>query len=398
MNKGTRLFSSLLFSLFFVTNLQPSWNALGGGVYSAYYGAGNGVDENGYYNPVSPGAIGNYDGRSAAPISAGVSASSTGEYDDQGLFAFNTGDIPVAAFATEPLSYDFENQYGKAPVWMYIELNKEASGDSVYQYVPTTNPASWHSEDAAAGDWQEWTNLDNGVATGTPLSLASIASANPSATVDRVYLTEGIGDSYHATDHGTLAWVDTVTIGDTVYNFATTTATTTDSDASTSTPTTATTTATSTDSSTNTTSTDSTGSGQATTTPTATSTPVVNFGGSGGFVIAGSSIKNLLAGVNIPTGGRSSQYASPTPATSTTNSIVATSSINSLQASTFGISHHPKTKNKTLAVVTPPKKSKTTIPQTASVYDASQQSGSNNLGSRVSTILSAFWSALKKFF
>jgi len=342
-----QLFGSLIFSIFFVTNLQPSWNAInGGGVWSAYYGAGNGVDASGNYNPVSPGAIQNYDGRSAAPIFAGVSASSTADYDDQGLFAFDTNNTPITTFATEPLTYDFENQYGTAPVWMYIELNKGATGDSVYQYVPTTNPASWHTEDAANGNWQAWTNLDNGVATSTALSLASIALANPNATVDRVYLTEGIGDSYHADDNGTVAWVNTVTIGDNVYNFATAPATTTDS-------------------------TTSTTSEQASSPQTYT--PNITSGGGsvsfGNFGSIGLSAIKLVHSIIV------------------TSSTVATSSrqASSQQAHTpvIAISHHPKTKKKIIiSVVAPKKVASSTVPQTASVYSA----------------WAAFWSALKKFF
>jgi hypothetical protein len=51
------------------------------------------------------------------------------------------------------------------------------------------------------------------------LSLADIAAANPGKTVSRVYLTEGMGDSYHSNPHGTFAWVDKATISGVTYDF-----------------------------------------------------------------------------------------------------------------------------------------------------------------------------------
>ena len=197
-----------------VDNLQPSWTAAGGGgVYSAYYGPPG-------YGAVSPGTTAVYNGREAAPIYAGVTPDPTsGHYEDQGLLAFKPGDVPISTFATQTLTYDFANQYGTAPVWVYIELNKGMAGDIMYQYVPTSNP-SWHTEDAGTGThWQAWTDLVSGIPTGPMLSLADIAALNSSKTVSRVYLTEGMGDSYHATDHGTVAWVDKVTIGTVTYDF-----------------------------------------------------------------------------------------------------------------------------------------------------------------------------------
>ncbi len=200
-----------------VSNLQPSWTATGGGgVYSVYYGPTA-------YAPVSPGSTAVYLGRQAAPIYAGVTPDPTyGDYEDQGLFAFKPGDVPVETFAVQPFTYDFVNQYGTAPVWVYIELNKGVAGDVMYQYVPTSSPSSYHTENAATGaHWQAWTDTDSGVTTGPMLSLADIASENPGKTVSRVYLTEGMGNSYHATPNGTVAWVDTATIGGTTYDFVT---------------------------------------------------------------------------------------------------------------------------------------------------------------------------------
>ncbi len=197
-----------------VCNLQPDYtSAGGGGVWSAYYGPPA-------YNAVSPGTTAVYAGRQAAPIYAGVNPDADTHYYDQGLFAFKPGGIPVATFATQPLTYDFVNQYGTAPVWVYIELNKGQVGDIIYQYVPTSNPLSYHTEDAGTGThWQAWTDLSSGITTGPMLSLAGIAAANPGKTVDRVYLTEGMGDSYHSNPNGTVAWVDKVTIGDVTYDF-----------------------------------------------------------------------------------------------------------------------------------------------------------------------------------
>ena len=98
----------------------------------------------------------------------------------------------------------------------------------MYQYVPPTNPTpgSWYTVNAAAGSWLAWTDLYSGITTGLPMSLAEIAAANPGAVVSRVYLTEGMGDSYHTSGvsgimaNGTVAWVDTVTIGTVTYDFA----------------------------------------------------------------------------------------------------------------------------------------------------------------------------------
>lgn len=201
-----------------VSNLQPSWIAPGGGgVYSAYYGPPD-------YNAVSPGTTAVFNGRGAAPIYAGITIDPKANvYEDQGLFGFKPGDVPVATFASQALTYDFVNQYGTAPVWVYIELNKGVTGDTMYQYVPTTNSGIWHTEDAGIGThWQAWTDIYSGTPTGPMLSLAGIAAANPGKTVSRVYLTEGMGDSYHSKPNGTVAWVDKATIGSVTYDFVVT--------------------------------------------------------------------------------------------------------------------------------------------------------------------------------
>jgi hypothetical protein len=196
--------------------LDPSWTAAGGGgVWSSYQGPPD-------YDYVSPGATDLFDGREAAPIYAGVTIDPTdGIYEDQGLFAFKPGNTPISTFASEPLSYDFVNETGTLPVWVYIELNKGLAGDTMYQFVPTSNPAGWHTEDAATGaHWQVWTNLTDGVPTGPMLSLADIAASDSSKVVSRVYLTMGMGTAYNVSPGvGTKAWVDTVSIGTTTYDF-----------------------------------------------------------------------------------------------------------------------------------------------------------------------------------
>jgi hypothetical protein len=194
-----------------VSELLPDWST---GVWASYQGPTS-------YDYVSPGSTAMYDGKTAAPIYAGVNIDSTdNQYEDQGLFAFKPGDVPISTFASQPLTYNFINQYGTAPVWVYIELNKGGDGDVMYQYVPTSNPTGWHTEDAATGKhWQAWTDLKKGIPAGPMLSLSDIAAADSSKTVSRVYLTEGMGDAYHSTPNGTVAWVDTVTIGSTTYDF-----------------------------------------------------------------------------------------------------------------------------------------------------------------------------------
>lgn len=209
------------FTIFVIVNLQPTYAAPGGsGVYSAYYGPPS-------YDAVSPGETAVYnDGHTsheAGIIKAGITVDpNSGNYEDQGLIAFKPGEIPISTFATQPFTYDFVNQYGTRPVWVYIELNKGIAGDVMYQYVPTTNPSNWHTEDAGTGiHWQKWTDTSSGITTGPMVSLSDIATDNPGKTVSRVYLSEGMGNSYHDNPNGTVAWVDKVVIGSAEYDFQT---------------------------------------------------------------------------------------------------------------------------------------------------------------------------------
>ena len=108
-------------------------------------------------------------------------------------------------------------------MWMTIEIDTGVVGDradnTVYQFVPTTNPAGWHTVDAAAGQWQKWNNNEATV-TGNPLiSLSDVAAAHTGLNVVRAYLRLGMGDSYHGTGVGTVGWVDKATIGGVTYDF-----------------------------------------------------------------------------------------------------------------------------------------------------------------------------------
>jgi hypothetical protein len=196
-----------------VTNLQPDWvSAGGGGVFAAYIGPPA-------YGYVSPGSTAVYDGRQAAIIKAGINVDpTTGHYEDEGLLAFRLNNVAIAAFAAQPLSFDVRNETGTNPVWVRIRL----VGGTQYQFVPATNPASWHTVDAAAGTWRL---MDaGGNATGPMMTLAEIATADAAAQVDRVYLTLGMGDSYNVGPGvGTVGWVDKVVIGADTYDFVTVT-------------------------------------------------------------------------------------------------------------------------------------------------------------------------------
>jgi hypothetical protein len=198
-----------------VTSLQPSWTAAGGGgVYAGYYGPPD-------YSAVSPGSVTLYAGRTGAPIAAGLATDPTyGDYEDQGLLAFKPGSTPVATFASQALGWDVANQSGALPVWVYIELNKGGAGDVIYQFVPSSNPSGWHTVNAAAGSWYQWTNLTDGITTGPALTLAQVAAANTGKTVDRVYINLGMGNAYHDNPAGTVAYVNNVVIGSTTYEFA----------------------------------------------------------------------------------------------------------------------------------------------------------------------------------
>lgn len=203
-----------------VDNLQPSYTAPGGGgVYSAYYGPPGSFP----YSPVSPGTTALYDGREAGIIKAGLTIDPTDlVYEDEGIFAFKPT-VTINALAAGALTYDVDKQEGTNPVWMTIEIDTGVLNDrddnTTYQHVPTTNPAGWHTVDAAAGLWQKWNDGDGDV-TGNPLiSLGSVATAHTGLNVVRAYLRLGMGDSYHGTGSGTVAWVDKATIGGVTYDF-----------------------------------------------------------------------------------------------------------------------------------------------------------------------------------
>ncbi len=197
-----------------VSNLQPDYGAIGGGgVYSAYYGPLNG------YVAVSPGTTAMYDGREAGIIKAGFNTSPA---DDEGLFGFKPS-VTINDFAAETLTYDAENQTGVNPVWMTIEIDTGIADDrddnTVYQFVPTTNPAGWNTFNAGAGLWQKWNNND-GDTTGNPLiPLSDVVTAHTGLNVVRTYLRLGMGETYYNGGTGTVAWVDKTTLGGVTYDF-----------------------------------------------------------------------------------------------------------------------------------------------------------------------------------
>jgi predicted ribosomally synthesized peptide with SipW-like signal peptide len=190
----------------YINDLQPTWDTI---VYSAYYWPNSSDLSNG----VSPGSTAIYDGRQAGIIKAGITPNGV-NYEDEGLLGFQVPSVAIATFAGQALTYDVQNQSGPNPVWVRIRL----VGGTQYQFVPTTNPAGWHTVNAAAGQWQLMDN--DGNATGSMLTLAQVAANNPGAQVDRVYLTLGIGNSYNVSSGvGTVGWVDKVTIGGVTYDF-----------------------------------------------------------------------------------------------------------------------------------------------------------------------------------
>ena len=200
----------------FVSNLQPSWNAVGGGgVWSSYSGYPG-------YEMVSPGITTLYEGREAGIIKAGLTPEPDGHYWDDGIFAFKP-DVTINALASKTFTYDVVNQYGENPVWITIEIDtgeeNNRDDNTTYQFVPTTNPTSWHTVDAATGLWQKWDN-DWGTVSEAPISLDSVAITHTGLSVVRTYLRLGMGDSYHgALGQGTVAWVDKATLGGVTYDF-----------------------------------------------------------------------------------------------------------------------------------------------------------------------------------
>jgi hypothetical protein len=115
------------------------------------------------------------------------------------------------------------NQSGENPVWMTIEIDTGEVGNrtdnTVYQFVPTTNPLAWHTVDAATGRWQQWAD-NQGTVTGPLMLLSGVARAHTGLNVVRAYLRLGMGDSYHGSEGlGTVAWVDKATLGGVTYDF-----------------------------------------------------------------------------------------------------------------------------------------------------------------------------------
>jgi hypothetical protein len=200
-----------------VDNLQPSWTAPGGGgVFSAYVGPPA-------YGYVSPGTTAVYLGREAGIIKAGLLPDpGDGHYWDEGLFGFKPT-VTIDDFAAGTLTYDVVNQEGTNPVWMTIEIDTgvvdNRLDNTAYQHVPTTNPAGWHTVNAAAGLWQQWTNYTSGITTGPLMTLSQVAGNNTGLNVVRAYLRLGMGDSYHGTGNGTVGWVDKATLGGVTYDF-----------------------------------------------------------------------------------------------------------------------------------------------------------------------------------
>jgi len=207
----------------YVSNLQPTWDAIGDGVYSAYYGWLSQTDTTAI--AVSPGLTQLIDGKDAGIIKAGQRALQW----DEGLFGFKPNDVTINTLATTPgaLTYNVENQNGSNPVWMTIEIDTGAIdvagvriGNTVYQFVPTPYTAGWHTVFAGtAGQWQLMDANGNGV--GDIMSLVQVAELpeNTGRNVVRVYLRLGMGPGYLGSGSGTVAYVDKVTIGDTTYDF-----------------------------------------------------------------------------------------------------------------------------------------------------------------------------------
>jgi hypothetical protein len=200
-----------------ITVLDPSWSALGGGgVFSAYYGPPT-------YPPVSPGQTDFYLGRQAGLIMAGLAPDLTdGKYWDEGLLGFQPG-CTIGELAADPLRYDVANQSGANPVWMTIEVGDPVvrTANKTYQFIPTTNPAGWHTVDAGAGMWQLMDDATgNGVGPMMTLNEVAAAAAPAPKLAVRVYLRLGMGDSYHDNSLGTVGWVDSLSAGYTTYDFA----------------------------------------------------------------------------------------------------------------------------------------------------------------------------------
>lgn len=196
-------------TMILVDSLQPNWDA---GVFSAYVGPPA-------YGYVSPGTTAVYSGREAGIIKAGFNTSPA---DDEGLFAF-IPNVTIDTFAAGTLTYDVVNQTGVNPVWMTIEIDTGVVGtradNTVYQFVPTPNPAGWNTFNAGSGLWLQWTTYTSGITVGSPMTLSAIVAANTGLNVVRTYLRLGMGESYYNGGTGTTAWVDKVTLGGVTYDF-----------------------------------------------------------------------------------------------------------------------------------------------------------------------------------
>ncbi len=196
--------------------LDPSWDAAGGGgVFSAYVGPAD-------YDYVSPGSIAYYSGREAGIIKAGLAVDPTsGHFEDEGIFGFKPT-VTIDVFAAGSVNYDVITQAGVNPVWMTIEIDTGVIDDRndnvTYQHVPTSNPAGWHTVNAAAGLWAKWDDND-GTVTTTAITLAEVATNYTGCNVVRAYLRLGMGDSYNNGGTGTYAWVDQATLGGFTYDF-----------------------------------------------------------------------------------------------------------------------------------------------------------------------------------
>lgn len=191
--------------------LDPSWTAPGGGgVFAAYIGPTA-------YAYVIPGSTALFDGREAGIIKAGINIDpESGHYEDEGLLAFKVNNVAILTFASQALTYDVQNESGTNPVWVRIRI----VGGTTFQHLPASYGVGegYHVIDAAAGSWQLMDS--NGNATGPMMTLAELATAYPTAVVDRVYLTLGMGDSYYVSPGvGTVGWVDKVVIDTVTYDF-----------------------------------------------------------------------------------------------------------------------------------------------------------------------------------
>jgi hydrogenase large subunit len=196
-----------------VSALAPAWGTQG--VYAAYYPNPNAATT---AVAVAPGTVETYLAREGVIVKAGQ-----GGLDfDEGLVGFKPTCTLADVAAASGLTFDVAQVYGTNPVWVRMELDTGTLGNRednpTYQFVPSTNPAGWHTVDAGAGSWQLMTA--DGNVTGSMLTLASLVTSLGGTTpVVRVYLTLGQGPSYRPDTNGTVARVDNVVIGSVAYDF-----------------------------------------------------------------------------------------------------------------------------------------------------------------------------------